>query len=110
MKSDCFLLSNNNHKFKSYAKMATREQCKANSTIVQKNARVSKVFFRRLRPYPLYITRALAGLLNQWDFAVQTVSRQPLSQSAWLSSRSGSSGLWSSELGVKILRKGYLMP
>ena len=90
--------------------MATREQRKANSTVVQKNAMVYKSPSRRLRPYPLYITRALAGLLNQWDLAVQTVSRQPLPQSAWLPSRSGSGGLWSSELGVKISRKGYLMP
>ena len=65
---------------------------------------------RRLRPYHLYITRALAGLLNLWDLAVQTMSRQPLSQSAWMPSRSSSGGLWILELGVKIPRKGYLMP
>ena len=35
MKSDCFPLSKNNHKFKSYAKMATREQRKANNIVVQ---------------------------------------------------------------------------
>ena len=90
--------------------MATREQRKANSTCSAKNAMVSKSPLRRLRPYPLYITRALAGLLNQWDLTVQTVSRQRLPQSVWMPSRSGSGGLWSSELGVKIPRKGYLMP
>ena len=81
MKSNYFPLLNNNHKFKSYAKMATREQRKANNTCSAKNAMVSKSPLRRLRPYPLYVTRALAGLLNQWDLAVQIVSRQPLPQS-----------------------------
>ena len=90
--------------------MATREQHKANSTVVQKMQWFPKSPSQRLRPYPLYITRALAGLLNQWDLAVQTVSRQPLPQSVWLPSRSGSGGLWSLELGVKIPRNGYLMP
>ena len=55
--------------------MATRKRAEGDSTVVKKNAMVSKSPLRSLRPYHLYTTRALAGLLNLGDSAVQTVSR-----------------------------------
>ena len=55
--------------------MTTREQAKVDSTIVQKICNGFKSPLRRLRPDHLYTTKALAGLLNLGDSAVQTVSR-----------------------------------
>ena len=89
--------------------MATREQNEASSTVVQNMPEFQKSL-TKAEAFTFIHHETLASLLNLWDLAAQTVSEQLLPKSAWLPSRSGFGGLWSSELGVKIPRKGYLMP